>query len=69
MPIEYVWEIETSYKLLGGEVQSPNLSTYIWLSHMMQCRNMAIRKACRGWVDMKISKEQLERRLGPESWI
>lgn len=68
MPIKYVWEIETSYKLLEGEVQSPNLSTYIWLSHMMQRRNIAIRKACRGWMDM-ISKEELERRLGPESWI
>lgn len=68
MPIEYVWEIETSYKLLGGEVQSPNLSTYIWLPHMMQHRIMAIRKACRGeGVDM-ISKE-LERHLGPESWL
>lgn len=68
MPIEYVWEIETSYKLLGGEVQSPNLSTYIWLPHMMQRRLMAIRKACRGRVDM-ISKEELERHLGPESWL
>lgn len=68
MPIEYVWEIETSYKLLGGEVQSPNLSTYIWLPHMMQRRIMAIRKACSGeGVDM-ISKE-LERHLGPESWL
>ena len=69
MPIEYVWEIETSYNLLEVEVNSPNISTYIWLSHMMQRRNMAIRKACRGWVDMMILKEELERRLGPESWI
>lgn len=35
MLIYYVWEIEARYKLLGGEVQFLNLSTYIWLSHMI----------------------------------